>query len=149
MKKLVMGCAVAGLILFSAKSEARASAFVGPPCPSVARQEKPEAGVAGWYGAKFHGNRTANGEIYDQNGYTAAHLRLPFGTIIKVTNLRNNRHVTLRINDRGPHVARRILDVTLAAAKRLGFAQAGTAPVRLEVMRYPKWLRSAYAPTAN
>jgi rare lipoprotein A len=149
MKKLVMGCAVAGLIVFSAKSEARMSAFLVPPRALESPGEKLGTGVAGWYGEEFQGNMTANGEIYDLNGYTAAHLTLPFGTVIRVTNLRNNKHVNLRINDRGPHIAHRMLDVTKAAAQRLGFLIAGTAPVRMEVVRYPKWLRSPYAATTN
>ena len=148
MKKLVMGCAVAGLIVFSAKTEARASAIFTPQ-GAVESRQKLDTGVAGWYGEEFQGNTTANGEIYDSNGYTAAHLSLPFGTVVRVTNLGNNKHINLRINDRGPHIARRMLDVTKAAAQRLGFLSAGTALVRMEVVCCPNWLRSSYAATAN
>jgi rare lipoprotein A len=149
MKKLVMGCAVAGLIVFSAKTEARTSTFLAPLRALESPGEKLATGVAGWYGEEFQGNMTANGEIYDLNGYTAAHLSLPFGTVVRVTNLGNNKQVNLRINDRGPHIARRMLDVTKGAAQRLGFLSAGTALVRMEVVYYPKWLGSPYVATAN
>jgi len=138
MKKLVMGCAVAGLIALSAKSEARLSDTVAPSPPSVAPQEKEETGVASWYGQEFEGNTTASGEVFDSEELTAAHPTLPFGTTIRVTNLKNNKNILLRVNDRGPYFARRILDVSLAAAKRLGFVGAGTTQVRVEIVKYPK-----------
>jgi rare lipoprotein A len=140
MKKLVMGCAVAGLIALSAKSEARSSVSVGPPRQSVIPKEKPEVGVASWYGEEFQGNETANGEIYDLNGLTAAHPTLPFGTTVKVTNLNNSKNILLRINDRGPYIGRRLIDVSKAAAKRLGFVGAGTTRVRVEVVSRPTLL---------
>jgi len=142
MKKLVMGCAVAGLIALSAKSEARLSASVEPPHLSVIPEEEREIGVASWYGQEFQGNTTASGESFDLNGFTAAHLTLPFGTTIRVTNLKNNKNILLRVNDRGPHIGRRLIDVSWAAAKRLGFVHSGTTPVRVEVVTYPKWFLS-------
>ncbi len=138
MKKLVMGCAVVGLIALSPRSEARLSGYLGPPPLYVIPQRQPEIGVASWYGQEFQGNETASGEVYDLNGLTAAHLTLPFGTTIRVTNLENGKNVMLRVNDRGPHIGQRLLDVSWAAAKRLGFVQSGTTRVRVEVMCYPK-----------
>jgi len=140
MKKLVMGCAVAGLIALSAKSEARSSVSVGPSRQSVIPREKPEVGVASWYGEEFQGNETANGEIYDLNSLTAAHPTLPFGTTVRVTNLKNSKNILLRINDRGPYIGRRLIDVSKAAAKRLGFVGAGTTRVRVEVVSRPALL---------
>ena len=87
-------------------------------------------GRASWYGPGFHGNLTANGETYDQHAMTAAHKTLPFGTRLRVTNTANGRSVVVRINDRGPFVAGRDLDLSRAAADALGFA--GVATVRVE-----------------
>ena len=137
MRKLVIGCAVAGLIALSPKSEANSSLSILPPRPSVAPSENPETGEASWYGEEFQGNETADGEIYDLNGLTAAHPSLPFGTTVKVTNLHNRKNILLRINDRGPYVRHRLIDVSWAAAKRLGFVESGTTPVRVEVVAQP------------
>ena len=148
MKKLVMGCAVAGLIALSPKSEARLSGSLGPPPLCAVPKEELEIGEASWYGQEFQGSTTASGEIYDLSELTAAHPTLPFGTTIRVTNLKNRKKILLRVNDRGPHIGRRMLDVSWAAAKRLGFVQAGTARVRVEVVCYPKWfLRPSMAKT--
>lgn len=92
-------------------------------------------GVASYYGRKFHGKKTASGEIFNMFDYTAAHKELPFGTVIKVTNLSNNRSVIVRINDRGPFVKDRILDLSYAAAKSLDMLTTGVAKVRIEVIR--------------
>jgi rare lipoprotein A len=135
MRKLVIGCAVAGLIALSAKSEAQSSASIQPPRASVV--EKPETGEASWYGEEFQGNPTANGETYDLNGLTAAHPTLPFGTTVRVTNLNNSKKILLRINDRGPYFGRRLIDVSKAAAKLLGFVDSGVTPVRVEVVARP------------
>jgi rare lipoprotein A len=142
MKRLIIGCAVAGLIALSAKSEARSSAAIGLSPLTVMPKEEYQTGVASWYGQEFQGNATASGETFDSNGFTAAHLTLPFGTTIRVTNLKNNKNILLRVNDRGPHIGRRLLDVSWAAAKRLGFVNSGTTPVRVEVVTYPKWFLS-------
>jgi rare lipoprotein A len=142
MKRLIMGCAVAGLIALSAKSEARSSTAIGLSPLTVMPKETYQIGVASWYGQEFQGNTTANGEVYDLNGFTAAHPTLPFGTTIRVTNLKNSKNILLRVNDRGPHIGRRLIDVSWAAAKRLGFVRSGTTPVRVEVVTYPKWFLS-------
>lgn len=81
-----------------------------------------EIGIASHYGGKFHGRKTASGERYNQNAMTAAHRRLPFGTRVRVTNARNGKSVILRINDRGPFVRGRVVDVSMAAARQLGFS---------------------------
>jgi len=93
-----------------------------------------QTGVASWYGPGFHGNRTANGEIYDQYELTAAHPSLPLGTRVMVTNLENGRAVQVRINDRGPFVGGRAIDLSYAAAHLLGVVGPGTARVRIEVL---------------
>ena len=91
-----------------------------------------ERGIASWYGGKFHGRRTASGEPYNMYDLTAAHRWLPFGTLVRVTNLRNHRSVVVRINDRGPFVKNRIIDLSYAAARALDMIKSGTAPVVLE-----------------
>lgn len=91
-------------------------------------------GMASWYGPGFNGRRTANGERYNQNGLTAAHRSLPFGTKVRVTNVRNGRSVIVRITDRGPHVRGRIIDLSAAAARIVGVMQSGVAPVNIEVL---------------
>jgi rare lipoprotein A (peptidoglycan hydrolase) len=93
------------------------------------------ASLASWYGPGFHGRRTANGEIYDQNALTAAHKSLPFGTRVRVTNLNNGKSVVVRINDDGPHIPGRVIDLSKGAASRIGMVSSGVAPVRLEVLR--------------
>ncbi len=90
-----------------------------------------ERGTASWYGSDFHGKRTANGEIYDMDGMTAAHKTLPLGTLVRVSNLENNREVEVRINDRGSFVQGRIIDLSREAAKRIGMMGAGTARVEI------------------
>ncbi len=96
-----------------------------------------QTGIASWYGPGFHGKRTANGEIYNQYALTAAHRSLPLGTRVKVTNRRSGQAVAVRINDRGPFVEGRIIDLSFAAAKRIGVYTPGTAPVRVEVLSAP------------
>lgn len=96
-----------------------------------------EVGYASWYGDPYHGRRAANGEVYDKYKLTAAHLTLPFGTQLKVTDLENNRSVNVRINDRGPFVKGRILDLSLAAARQIQMVGPGTALVRLEILSLP------------
>src|SRR5881396_2044487 len=93
-----------------------------------------QVGVASWYGPGFHGNRTANGEIYDQYELTAAHPSLPLGTRVMVTNLENGRAVQVRVNDRGPFVDGRAIDLSYAAARTIGMVGPGTVRVRIEVL---------------
>ncbi|MAR07832.1 MAG: hypothetical protein CL862_12125 [Cyanobium sp. NAT70] len=91
-------------------------------------------GAASWYGPGFYGNRTASGETFRPGTLTAAHRTLPFGTLVRVTNLTNGRSVIVRINDRGPHRQRRIIDLAHGAAQQLQMMQAGEVPVRLELI---------------
>jgi rare lipoprotein A len=97
-----------------------------------------ETGIASWYGHPYHGRPAADGEIYDMEKMTAAHRTLPFNTWVRVENLGNSKSVELRITDRGPFVARRIVDVSHAAAEALGMIGPGTARVRLVVVRAPQ-----------
>ena len=93
-----------------------------------------EEGDASYYADSLHGNKTASGEVYDKNAMTAAHRTLPFGTRVRVTYLKTGKSVELVINDRGPHVATRIIDVSGAAARALGLTDDGTGKVRVEVL---------------
>ncbi len=105
---------------------------------SFKNSEKVQIGVASYYGAEFHGRPTSSGEIYDMNDLTAAHPTLPLGTIVKVTNLANDKSVIVRINDRGPFKKNRIIDLSYEAAKQLGFLNEGTALVKIEVIKLPQ-----------
>ncbi len=93
--------------------------------------------MTSWYGEDFDGQPTADGETYDMYAETAAHPTLPLGSIVRVVNLRNHRSQVVRINDRGPYVQGRELDVSYAVARKLGFEQSGTAKVRLELLKVP------------
>ena len=103
-------------------------------CSTLGGAGGSETGKASYYGQAHHGKRTASGERFDQNALTAAHRTLPFGTRVRVTNLNNERSVVLRINDRGPFVRGRIIDVSRAAAVRLDMLRAGVVPVRVETL---------------
>jgi len=113
----------------------------GPP--SAAERQPPvpggyvEVGVASWYGAPFNGRRTSNGEIYDMHAFTAAHRTLPFNSVVRVTNLDNGKQTEVRINDRGPFVANRVIDLSFAAAQAIEMWGPGTANVRLEILSGP------------
>jgi rare lipoprotein A len=105
-----------------------------PSAPDTAQDdgEMPdeiERGMASWYGERFHGRRTASGEPFDMNAMTAAHKTLPFGTQVRVRHARTGKEVLVRINDRGPHVRGRIIDLSRAAAASIGLVQTGVAPV--------------------
>jgi rare lipoprotein A len=93
---------------------------------------------ASWYGPKFHGKMTANGEIYDQMAFTAAHKQLSFGTLLKVTNPKNGRSVIVRINDRGPYIEGRDLDLSKGAAIELGILRKGVARLKIEEVALEK-----------
>lgn len=93
-----------------------------------------QRGIASWYGDDFQGWLTANGELYDMHDMTGAHRTLPFGTIVRVTNAENGKHVRVRINDRGPYVNGRIIDLSYAAARRLDLLVTGVAAVQVEVV---------------
>ena len=109
----------------------------GKRAPSATPKPKSytETGIASWYGKKYHGRVTASGERYDMHALTAAHRTLPFGVVVKVVNLSNQRTVKVRITDRGPFVAGRIIDLSRAAAKKLDMVEAGVARVKITVVR--------------
>ncbi|HWX53323.1 MAG TPA: septal ring lytic transglycosylase RlpA family protein [Verrucomicrobiae bacterium] len=120
-----------------------ATARVKAPSKSKAHksEDKPyQIGPASWYGKQFHGRTTANGESFDMFDLTAAHKRLPLGTYVKVTNLRNHRSIVVRINDRGPYVGDRIVDLSYSAARMLNLR--GVEKVRLDLV-HPETLASA------
>jgi rare lipoprotein A len=121
-------CILAGLMLcFSVQAKAQWEA------DSIKSNLYIKEGVASYYANRFHGRRTANGEIYSKNKLTAAHLTLPFNTKLKVTNLRNKKWVIVRVNDRGPYNRKRIIDLSYRAAKHLGLTKGkGIARVRVE-----------------
>lgn len=96
-----------------------------------------ETGIASWYGPGFDGNLTANGEIYDMDGISAAHKTLPFGTVVRVVELDTGRSVIVRINDRGPFVEGRIIDLSKGAAEELGIVNKGITRVGLRIVRWP------------
>lgn len=113
--------------------------FGQPYFPISSARNYRSVGLASWYGTRFHGQATANGETYDLYGMTAAHKTLPLPSYVKVTNLDNGRSVTLRVNDRGPFFSDRIIDLSYAAAKKLGYADRGTARVMVEGIEPQQW----------
>lgn len=149
---LVSACAETELIIHSAKElsgsnkstsvpTTKGSYKVGKPYQILGTWYYPaendkyvETGIASWYGTKFHGRKTANGETYNMNDLTAAHRTLPMPSMVRVINLNNGRSLRLRINDRGPFARGRIIDVSRRAAQLLGFQRAGTARVRVEII---------------
>jgi len=149
--------AVALLLLTGCGEKKRARVHL-PPAPEVSSGSRPvpeqievpknakpilvETGLASWYGPPYHNRRGANGEVYDMNAMTAAHRTLPLNSIVRVTNVSNDKSALVRITDRGPFVEGRVIDLSLAAAKELGVWRAGIAKVRLEVLEAP-------APLAN
>jgi rare lipoprotein A (peptidoglycan hydrolase) len=106
--------------------------LIGPPL-AAPRPAYRQVGVASWYGPGFHGRPTASGERFDQNRLTAAHRSLPLGSRVTVTRLDTGRSIEVEINDRGPYVRGRVLDLSRAAAARLGMVDAGVARVRIEL----------------
>jgi rare lipoprotein A len=111
--------------------------------PTPARRAEPRTtgqvlrGKASFYAKRFHGRKTASGERFDVHGMTAAHRSLPFGTRVKVTNLKNGRTVVVRINDRGPYGRGRVIDLSPAAARQIDMIQAGVVPVTVEILSRP------------
>lgn len=105
--------------------------------PTLPRIVNGETGLASWYGHPYHGRPAADGEIYDMEGFTAAHRTLPFGTWVRVVNLTNNKTVDVRIIDRGPFVENRIIDLSHAAAVAIALIGPGVAPVRLDILSVP------------
>jgi rare lipoprotein A len=98
-----------------------------------------ETGTASWYGEDFHGKPTASGEIYNMYGYTAAHKTIPLGSRVRVLNLTNGKEIIVPVNDRGPFVGDRIIDMSYGAAQRLGMVEEGLAKVRIEVLELPRY----------
>ena len=144
------GCAQTELIVHTAKRINKATE-VGPKSKGTYKVGQPyqiegawyypaidynyqETGIASWYGSKFHGRSTANGETYDMNDLTAAHRTLPMPSYVRVTNLENGRTINLRVNDRGPFARGRILDASRRAAQLLGFERQGTARIRIAIL---------------
>jgi len=107
-----------------------------------------ERGVASWYGEKFHGHQTSNGEIFDMYKASAAHKSLPIPSFLRVTNLDNNRSIVVRVNDRGPFHGERLVDLSYAAAVKLGYAERGTTRVHLESILPPAFSNEISAQTA-
>jgi rare lipoprotein A len=145
MLALLNGCAGPSDQVRATKPDrpaAGARAIVGQPYQAGGRWHYPadnldydRTGAASWYGRELHGRRTASGERFDMNAMTAAHPTLPLPTLVRVTNLANGRSVVLRINDRGPFAANRIIDVSHAAARALGFEAQGATTVRVTVLK--------------
>lgn len=124
--------------LFTQSAQAPARTTLATPNPALApKPGKTWECVSSWYGEDFDGRPTANGETYDMYGVTAAHPTLPLGSIVRVINPKNNRSQIVRINDRGPYVEGRGLDVSYEVARRLGFDQRGVAKVRLVLLEVP------------
>ncbi|HPO07741.1 MAG TPA: septal ring lytic transglycosylase RlpA family protein [bacterium] len=103
----------------------------------VAGTKYPQYGIASWYGEQYNGRQTASGERFNMNAMTAAHRTLPFGSRVRVTNLENGRTEKLRINDRGPFIRGRVIDVSYRAAQRLGFTRQGLTKVRIDLDKLP------------
>ena len=132
-RRVPLVAAFAGLALLAGCARV---VTTGPSAPSRVAGEE-EMGTASWYGSAHQGRRTASGEVFDMNQLTAAHRTLPFGTRVLVTNRDTSQSIEVRINDRGPFVKGRILDVSYAAARLLGAVGPGTIPVRVRVLSLP------------
>ena len=135
---LAWGCSPAPR--YTSTPERREGGTVQAPAPAQALPEKPAAGtvfrgVASYYADKYHGRKTANGETFDMHGLTAAHTTLAFDTWLEVRNLANNKTVIVRVNDRGPFVEGRIIDLSYGAAKELDMLRAGIQEVECTVIR--------------
>ncbi|MCH7496505.1 MAG: septal ring lytic transglycosylase RlpA family protein [Candidatus Marinimicrobia bacterium] len=138
---LMAGCASAPRYTSGKKTPRKKPATsrrIPPPAKRLPSVRLPPGtvltGVSSFYGPDFHGKLTANGEVYDMYGLTAAHRTLPLNTIIRVMNLANGRHLIVRINDRGPYIEGRMLDLSYGAALKLGFIGQGTTRVRIEII---------------
>ena len=101
---------------------------------TYAKNKRVQIGKGSWYGKRFQGKRTANGERYNMYSYTAAHRTFPFNSMVKVTNLKNGRSIIVRINDRGPYHRGRIIDLSYLAAKKLGYAKRGVAKLKIKLL---------------
>jgi rare lipoprotein A len=130
---VIIQLALFSIVAFGCASSPR---FVVREPPEVATSSAAfvQDGIASYYAEEFHGRKTSNGETYDMNDLTAAHQTLPFGTIVKVTNKATGRSVIVRINDRGPFLKDRIIDLSKGAAEKIGMIGPGTAEVHLEIL---------------
>jgi peptidoglycan lytic transglycosylase len=138
MRNFLIGSALAvAAVALPANSVAGPRASV-PARRSVVPVAREELGLASWYGDEFQGSATTSGELFDSKSLTAAHRTLPLGSWIRVTNLRNHKSVILKVNDRGPNVQGRLVDVSRAGAERLGFRAAGIARVSVRPVSYPR-----------
>jgi len=138
--------AVLALVAISASCSHHHARAILPPAPAVAGTS--ETGIASWYGIPYHGRQTSSGEIYDMYGLTAAHRNLPFQTWVEVENLTNGKRVDVRINDRGPFVRDRIIDLSQTAAREIEMLGPGTARVRLTVIAPSANFPPPYQPAA-
>lgn len=152
-KRLAILSTVTALVLFAAASSTAHIEGSGPVAPGgqallrpALAAPNPKIGakplrsfvcLSSWYGGDFDGQLTADGEIYDMYGQTAAHPTLPLGSVVRVMNLRTRKSAIVRINDRGPYIPGRDLDVSYQVARELGFARRGTARVRVELLKVP------------
>ena len=118
------------------------------PAPTPVDEGWTEKGIASWYGEPYHGRRTASGEVYDMHRMTAAHKTLPFGTVVKVNRRDTGADVKVRINDRGPFIEGRIIDLSYAAAKKIGLDRDGVAPVKIKIVGREE-IQPAPPPTAT
>ena len=130
-RRLARGLVVATLMVAVAACGGKSAPTTTPEYVPGKKYE--EVGVASWYGKKYHGRKTASGEVFKMNKLTAAHRTLPLGLTAKITNLDNGRTVKVKINDRGPFIDGRVLDLSYGAAKKLGMVDAGLARVRIEI----------------
>lgn len=136
MLAAAIACTIAGAAFAQAASAPAAAPAAAPAPPAAQAAAAADAleGKLAWYGRKFNGRKTANGERFNAGALSMAHRTLPFGSRVKVTNTANNKSVVVRVNDRGPTQADRIGDVSQAAAQRLGMLRAGTVDAKLEVL---------------
>ena len=138
---MIMGCSsspryTTGSTPNRSKSTKKIKSTSGSSKNGKVKHRKVMTGVSSFYAEDFHGKLTANGEVYDMYGVTAAHKTLPLNTVCRVTNLTNNKSLILRINDRGPYIKGRILDCSYGAAKKLDFIKEGTTNVKIEVIEF-------------
>ena len=146
---VLTGCATGPALVSTPPPEIPAPPTAPAPRPKVAPRQAETTGTASWYGKAHHGQPTASGESYDMHAFTAAHRSLPLGTRVLVTNVKNGRSVEVRINDRGPFVQGRILDLSYAAAQELGSLSDGAFRVKLRILEAPAGARAGSSPPAE
>ena len=138
---IIIGCSSSprytkGTVSKSTKIKKKVKSSSSSSKSNNVKHRKVMTGISSFYAEDFHGKLTANGEVYDMYGVTAAHKTLPLNTICRVTNLANDKSLILRINDRGPYIKGRILDCSYGAAKKLDFIQQGTTNVKIQVIEW-------------